>query len=174
MAAAKMAISSRDSTSILYSARRVAKKVSHSFTFGNVSNETLDILVGLCAGRGALLHIQRKQASNLFKRLSAAQTQPPILDDETWAAEVGGSITGEIKGKPILTQICHILPLECRCCFGRVMTAVLRSREPSQPSASADFPPYHIANLLDRPPQLPQAMGRAKFWSYISLSPRSR
>jgi hypothetical protein len=125
MAAAKMAISSRDTTSILYSAQRVAKKVSHSFTsFGNVSDETLDMLVGLCAGHGALLHIQRKQALNLFKRLSASQMQPPTLDDETWAAEVGGGVTGKIKGKLILTQICHILPLECRCLFGRVMTAL--------------------------------------------------
>jgi hypothetical protein len=87
MATVKMAISSRDSTSILY--------------------ETLDTLVGLCAGRGALLCIERKQSAKLITRLSATQTPAPILDDATWAAQVGGSIVGEIEGKHILIPDRH-------------------------------------------------------------------
>ncbi|PMD56012.1 uncharacterized protein K444DRAFT_666645 [Hyaloscypha bicolor E] len=99
MATVKMAISSRDSTSILYSAQTVAGKFCHTFTFfDRISDETLDTLVGLCAGRGALLCIERKQSAKLITRLSATQTPAPILDDATWAAQVGGSIVGEIEG----------------------------------------------------------------------------
>lgn len=71
-----------------------------------VSTETLDLLVGLCAGQGASLRIQRKKLAKLFRRLSASQTDPPIVDlAEDWAAEVGGSITGEIKGELFIVSL---------------------------------------------------------------------
>jgi hypothetical protein len=113
MATAKMAISSRDSMSVLYSAQRVAGIFYNTLIFfDHVSDETLDILVGLCAGRGALLRIQRKQSANLISRLSATQTPTPILDDATWAAQVGGSIVGEIQGKHVLIPDCRVVFLE--------------------------------------------------------------
>jgi hypothetical protein len=100
MITVKMAISSRDSASFLCSVQKVAETIYHTLTFyNNVSDETLNTLVGLCAGSGALLQIERKQTLKLIKRLSASQTLSPILDDEAWAAEVGGSLVGEVEGQ---------------------------------------------------------------------------
>jgi hypothetical protein len=99
METVKMAISSGDSTSFLYSVQKVAETIYHTLNFFNhVSDDTLNVLVGLCAGRGALLQMERKQTLKLFKHLTASQTHTPVFDDEAWAAEVGGSIVGEIEG----------------------------------------------------------------------------
>ena len=71
-----------------------------------VSTETLDFLVGLCAGQGASLRIQRKNLAKLFRSLSASQIDPPIVGHAgDWAAEVGGSITGEIKGELFIVSL---------------------------------------------------------------------
>jgi hypothetical protein len=99
MATAKMAMSSGESASFLSSIQKAVATIYHTLTlFNDVSDDTLNVLVGLCAGRGALLRIERKQTLKLFKRLSASETHISILDDETWAAEVGGSVVGEVEG----------------------------------------------------------------------------
>jgi hypothetical protein len=104
MATAKMAISSGDSTSMLYTTTKIAGKIYHAITILNrISDESLDTLVGLCAGRIAIVRIQREQSSKLIKRLAATQLPTPVLDDEHWAAEVGGNIVGEVEGKLALT-----------------------------------------------------------------------
>jgi hypothetical protein len=96
-----MAISSKESTPFIHSVHRAARAIYRALTFfTGISDGTLDVLVGLCAGRGALLQIERKQTLKLLKCLSGSQTHVPILDDETWAAEVGGSVVGEIEGHP--------------------------------------------------------------------------
>lgn len=115
MATVQMAIPSGDSRSVICFVLKVAKTVYHTVTvFSNVSDETLNMLVGLCAGRGALLRIERNETAKLFKRLSAAQAHAPILDDATWAAEMGGSIVGEIEGTVMAILVSHLLVQEWR------------------------------------------------------------
>lgn len=85
---------------MLCTTAKVAGKIYHTLTFlDRISNENLDTLVGLCAGRNALVGIQRAQASKLIKRLASTPTPTTILDNEIWAAEVGGDIVGEVEGK---------------------------------------------------------------------------
>ena len=180
MATVKMAISSRDSTSILYSAQTVAGKFCHTLTFfDRISDETLDTLVGLCAGRGALLCIQRKQSAKLITRLSATQTPTPILDDATWAAQVGGSIVGEIEGKHILIPDRQVFLREQGMGLFRSRRGCSPfgpgSKDISKTSTHPDLPSLSVLiRWVCRSPQPPHSVGRTKFWSQISLPPSSR
>ena len=85
---------------MLYNAGQVAREIYHLLSFlDRISDETLDTLVGFCAGRSAIVGIQRAQASKLIKRLATTPTPTPTLDNEIWAAEIGGNIVGEVEGK---------------------------------------------------------------------------
>ena len=98
-----MAISAGESAPILYLIRKSTKGMRCTNTtvaaVAQVSTETLAVLVGLCAGQGASLRIQRKNLAELFRSLSDSQSDPIVGHARDWAAEVGGSITGEITGE---------------------------------------------------------------------------
>jgi hypothetical protein len=105
-----MAISAGKSAPTLHLIRKPTKSmrctINSVAAVTHVSTETFDLLVGLCAGQGAPIRIQRKKLAKLFRSLSGSQIDPPIVGHAgDWAAEVGGSITGEIKGDLFIVSL---------------------------------------------------------------------
>jgi hypothetical protein len=105
-----MAISAGKSAPILHLIRKPTKSmrctINSVAAVAQVSTETLDLLIGLCAGQGASLRIQRKKLAKLLISLSTSQIDRPIAGHAgDWAADVGGSTTGEIKGELFIVSL---------------------------------------------------------------------